>query len=99
MLRFLARQAVDPLASLGELGILVPFDPVFLGTPRTHDHAKVSLALGLEKLSPDPPGLRPRRGEPLAHDAVPLLLRAFLEPYGGHDGHHGRSSLGSGSHT
>src|SRR5215468_11650619 len=88
MLDLLAREAIEALAGLGELGIFVPPLPVPLGTPGAHDDAGFGLVLGPEKLSPDPARLLPRRGKPLAHHGVPLLLRAFLESNGGHDGHH-----------
>src|SRR5262249_17558256 len=92
MLCLLAREAIEALTGLGELGIFVPPLPVLLGTPGPHDDAGFVLTLGPEQLSSDPACLLPRRGEPLAHHGVPLLLSAFLESNGGHDGHHGRSS-------
>src|SRR5262245_16406202 len=93
MLKLLARQAVETLPSLGELGILVPLLPVLLAVPGPHDDTRIVLVLWPEKLPSDPPRLLPRRGEPLAHHGIPLLLRTFLESNGGDDGHHGRSSF------
>src|SRR5215813_9969578 len=89
MLKLLARQAVETLPSLGELGILVPLRPVLFAVPRPHYDTVIGLVLLVEKLPSDPPRLLPRRGEPLAHHGIPLRLRTFLESNGGDDGHHG----------
>src|SRR5215468_12258831 len=94
MLRLLARQSIEALPSLGELGILVPLRPVFLAAPGPHHSAGIVLVLRVEELPSDPARLLPRRREPLAHHGIPLLLGAFLGSSGGGDGHPAKYSSG-----